>query len=228
MDNLREAKADPGPTARSTHRDAHTWLMALLYIGTFGSFIGYSAAFPTLLKVVFERPDIALDLGLPRCPRRLAVPSAGWPARRPASAASVVTIASFVTMAVGGVVAVVGVQQKSLPIFFASFMVLFVATGVGNGSTYRMIPAIFSRIATREVGEPAALEYRRRAAGAVGIISAVGALGGFVIPFVYKFAKEEYGSIVPALQAYVAAYSWPWPCSPGPSTCAAAPAMSRV
>ena len=47
------------------------------------------------------------------------------------------------------------------------------------------------------------LEFRRRAAGAVGIISAVGALGGFVIPFVYKFAKEEYGSIVPALQAYV-------------------------
>jgi len=106
-------------------------------------------------------------------------------------------------MAVGGVVAVVGVQQKSLPIFFASFMLLFVATGVGNGSTYRMVPAIFSRIATREVGDPAALEYRRRAAGAVGIISAVGALGGFVIPFVYKFAKEEYGSIVPALQAYV-------------------------
>ncbi len=82
-------------------------------------------------------------------------------------------------------------------------MVLFVATGVGNGSTYRMIPAIFTRLAARDGGEGNTLEFRRRAAGAVGIISAVGALGGFVIPFVYKFAKEEYGSIVPALQAYV-------------------------
>ena len=201
MDNLREAKADPGPTARSTHH-VHTWLMALLYIGTFGSFIGYSAAFPTLLKVVFERPDIALTWGfLGALVGSLSRPLGGRLADR--HGGSVVTIASFVTMAVGGVVAVVGVQQKSLPIFFASFMLLFVATGVGNGSTYRMVPAIFARIATREVGDPAALEYRRRAAGAVGIISAVGALGGFVIPFVYKFAKEEYGSIVPALQAYV-------------------------
>ena len=201
MDNLREAKADPGPTARSTHH-VHTWLMALLYIGTFGSFIGYSAAFPTLLKVVFERPDIALTWGfLGALVGSLSRPLGGRLADR--HGGSVVTIASFVTMAVGGVVAVIGVQQESLPIFFASFMLLFVATGVGNGSTYRMVPAIFSRIANREAGDPAALEYRRRAAGAVGIISAVGALGGFVIPFVYKFAKEEYGSIVPALQAYV-------------------------
>jgi len=201
MDNLREAKADPGPTARATGH-LHTWLMALLYIGTFGSFIGYSAAFPTLLKVVFERPDIALTWGfLGALVGSLSRPVGGRLSDR--LGGSVVTIASFVTMAVAGVVAVVGVQQKSLPIFFASFMALFVATGVGNGSTYRMIPAIFTRLSARDLGEPGTLEYRRRAAGAVGIISAVGALGGFVIPFVYKLAKEEYGSIVPALQAYV-------------------------
>jgi NNP family nitrate/nitrite transporter-like MFS transporter len=202
MDNLREAKADPGPTARATGH-LHTWLMALLYIGTFGSFIGYSAAFPTLLKVVFERPDIALAYGflgalvgsLSRPARRSALRPArrlgrddrqpSWRWRWRASSPSI------------------GVQQKSLPIFFASFMALFVATGVGNGSTYRMIPAIFTRLAARDGGEGSALEYRRRAAGAVGIIAAVGAFGGFVIPFVYKFAREEYGSIVPALQAYV-------------------------
>ena len=63
-------------------------------------------------------------------------------------------------------------------------------------------PAIFTRLAVRDGGEEHP-RVRRRAAGAVGIISAVGALGGFVIPFVYKFAEEEYGSIVPALQAYV-------------------------
>jgi MFS transporter, NNP family, nitrate/nitrite transporter len=201
MDNLREAKADPGPTARATGH-LHTWLMALLYIGTFGSFIGYSAAFPTLLKVVFERPDIALTWGfLGALVGSLSRPVGGRLSDRLGGA--VVTIASFVVMAAAGVVAVVGVQTKSLPIFFASFMVLFIATGIGNGSTYRMIPAIFTRLAVRDGGEGNTLEFRRRAAGAVGIISAVGALGGFVIPFVYKFAKEEYGSIVPALQAYV-------------------------
>ena len=62
MDNLREAKADPKPTAKAL-REPHTYLMSFLYIGTFGSFIGYSAAFPTLLTVVFGRADIALAWG---------------------------------------------------------------------------------------------------------------------------------------------------------------------
>ncbi|WP_377643459.1 MFS transporter [Oryzobacter terrae] len=211
MDNLREAKADPGPTARAT-RHLHTWLMALLYIGTFGSFIGYSAAFPTLLKVVFERGDIALAYGfLGALVGSLSRPLGGRLSDR--LGGSVVTVGAFLVMAVAGLVAVVGVQERSLPLFFASFMALFVATGVGNGSTYRMIPAIFSRLGAREAGTDGgagtaetALEFKRRAAGAVGIISAVGAFGGFVIPFVYKYAKEEYGSIVPALQVYVGVF----------------------
>ena len=70
-------------------------------------------------------------------------------------------------------------------------------------SATALSPALFPRLAARDGGGDSALEYRRRAAGAVGIIAAVGAFGGFVIPFVYKFAREEYGSIVPALQAYV-------------------------
>ncbi|WP_392545141.1 MFS transporter [Oryzobacter telluris] len=206
MDNLRDAKADPGPTARAT-RHLHTWLMALLYIGTFGSFIGYSAAFPTLLKVVFERPDIALGYGfLGALVGSVSRPLGGRLSDR--LGGSVVTVGAFLVMAVAGVVAVLGVQAKSLPLFFASFMVLFVATGVGNGSTYRMIPAIFTRLGARDGdgGGDSTLEFKRRAAGAVGIISAVGAFGGFVIPFVYKFAKEEYGSIVPALQVYIGVF----------------------
>ena len=59
MNNLSEAKADVKPVWQSL-RHSDTWIMSLLYIGTFGSFIGYSAAFPTLLKAVFDRGDIAL------------------------------------------------------------------------------------------------------------------------------------------------------------------------
>ena len=202
MDNLREAKADPGPTARAT-RHVHTWLMALLYIGTFGSFIGYSAAFPTLLKVVFERPDIALTWGfLGALVGSLSRPLGGRLADR--LGGSVVTIASFVAMAVGGVVAVVGVQQKSLPIFFASFMAAVRRDGRRQRLDLPDDPGDLQPARDPRGRRPSA---RWSTGGALPARSASSRrsarCGGFVIPFVYKFAKEEYGSIVPALQAYV-------------------------
>jgi NNP family nitrate/nitrite transporter-like MFS transporter len=206
MDNLSEAKADPGPTAASL-RHGHTWILALLYVGTFGSFIGYSAAFPSLLAVVFERPDIALGWGfLGALLGSLARPIGGRFADRVGGA--VVTFVAFLVMAAAGWSAVMGVQQKSLPVFFVSFLVLFLATGVGNGSTYRMIPSIFSRlqVLAGEDTDSSRLEFKRRAAGAVGIISAIGAFGGFAIPFVYKIAKESSGTIIPALQTYIAVF----------------------
>jgi NNP family nitrate/nitrite transporter-like MFS transporter len=205
MDNLREAKADPKPTARAlTH--GHTWLMAFLYIGTFGSFIGYSAAFPTLLTVVFQRSDIALSWGfLGALVGSLSRPVGGRLADR--FGGSAVTLVSFVVMAGAGWVAVQGVLQKNLFLFFISFMLLFVFTGVGNGSTYRMIPSIFMRMSAMKGNTDATrLDFKRQAAGAVGIIGAVGALGGFAIPFVYKWARETHGTIIPALQIYTVVF----------------------
>lgn len=206
MDNLREAKADPGPTTRSLHH-GHTWLMAVLYIGTFGSFIGYSAAFPTLLKVVFDRGDIALTWGfLGALVGSLSRPYGGKLADRVGG--SIVTLGCFLAMAAAGYAAVLGVQGKNLLLFFASFVALFIATGAGNGATYRMIPSIFRRLQvdSGDRSPASVVEFKRRAAGAVGFISAVGAFGGFCIPFVYKWAKESYGSIVPALQFYIVVF----------------------
>lgn len=206
MDNLREAKADPAPTARSL-RHGHTWLMAFLYIGTFGSFIGYSAAFPTLLKVVFERSDIALTWGfLGALVGSLSRPYGGKLADR--IGGSVVTLACFLAMAAAGYAAVLGVEQKNLLLFFCSFILLFVFTGVGNGSTYRMIPSIFKRLHadSGDASQKGLIDFKRQAAGAVGIISAVGAFGGFAIPFVYKWSKETFGNIVPALQIYIVVF----------------------
>ncbi|WP_061962418.1 MFS transporter [Demequina flava] len=204
MDNLREAKADPKPTARSV-RHGHTWLMAFLYVGTFGSFIGYSAAFPTLLTVVFERPDIALTWGfLGALLGSLARPYGGKLADR--FGGSIVTIIAFVLMAGAGLMAVEGIRQESLGLFFASFMALFLITGIGNGSTYRMVPSVFNRLRDfkGDGSEESNLDFKRQSAGAIGIISAIGAFGGFCIPFVYKFSRELFdGSIVPALQLYV-------------------------
>ncbi len=176
MDNLAEAKADFRPVLESTKK-MHTWVMSFLYIGTFGSFIGYSAAFPTLLKTAFDRADIALTWGfLGAGIGSLARPLGGKLSDRLGGAT--VTASAFLLMIIGAVVAVFGVKNLNLPVFFGAFMILFVATGIGNGATYRMIPAIFRS-------------------------EAVGAFGGFLVPICYAWSKSATGSIMPALQFYV-------------------------
>lgn len=206
MNNLRQAKADVTSTSKALHH-GHTWMMAFLYIGTFGSFIGYSSAFPTLLKVAFDRGDIALTWGfLGALVGSLARPYGGKLADR--FGGSTIALVSFLAMAAAGFTAVIGVQHKNLLLFFASFMGLFIFSGVGNGATYRMIPSIFKRLQLMQANNSSesVLDYKRRAAGAVGIISAIGAAGGFAIPFVYKWSKETFGNIVPALQVYIVVF----------------------
>ena len=203
MNNLSEAKADVKPVWQSL-RHADTWIMSLLYIGTFGSFIGYSAAFPTLLKTVFDRGDIALAWAfLGAGIGSVARPFGGWLSDRVGGAR--VTALSFVTLAVAAAAALWSVQSENLPTFFVSFMLLFIATGMGNGSTYRMIPKIFSVKGEDAGGAPETMvAMRRQAAGAIGIISSVGAFGGFVVPLAYAWSKSQFGSIEPALRFYVA------------------------
>lgn len=202
MNNLTEAKADVKPVFQSL-RHADTWIMSLLYIGTFGSFIGYSAAFPTLLKAVFHRGDIALGWAfLGAGIGSIARPLGGKLADRIGGAR--ITAASFVMLAVGATVALWSVRAGNLPVFFAAFMFLFVATGIGNGSTYRMISKIFRVKGEDAGGDPdTMLLMRRQAAGALGIISSVGAFGGFIVPLAYAWSNGTFGNIEPALQFYV-------------------------
>jgi NNP family nitrate/nitrite transporter-like MFS transporter len=203
MDNLSEAKAPITPTLDSV-KHADTWLMSFLYVGTFGSFIGYSAAFPTLLRVVFDRGDIALTWGfLGAFVGSVARPLGGRLADRFGGA--IISMWTFVAMAAAGFFAVIGVQRQSLLLYFLAFMALFALTGIGNGSTYRMIPSIFGRLgARRGSSSEIRLEFKRQASAAIGIISSMGAFGGAAIPWVYKWSKQTFdGSIVPAMQFYV-------------------------
>lgn len=203
MNNLSEAKADVRPVWQSLrHRD--TWIMSLLYIGTFGSFIGYSAAFPTLLKTVFGRGDIALTWAFLGAGIGSVIrPLGGRLADRIGGAR--ITAVSFVMLALGAAAALWSVRAVNLPAFFASFMFLFVATGIGNGSTYRMISRIFKVKGELAGGDPGTMvQMRRQAAGALGVISAVGAVGGFVVPLAYAWSKAQFGGIEPALRFYVA------------------------
>ena len=116
--------------------------MAWLYVGTFGSFIGYSAAFPLLLKTQF--PEVTSNLAfLGALVGSVARPLGGKLADRIGGAR--VTLWNFVLMALATIGVIHFVHIHSFAGFLAMFLALFVTTGVGNGSTFRMIPVIFRR-----------------------------------------------------------------------------------
>lgn len=198
MDNLSAAKADPRSFGAAV-REKHTWIISFVYIGTFGSFIGYSGAFPTLLAGQF--PEVTLSLAfMGALVGSVARPLGGMLADRVGGA--VVTIACFAVMVAGAVGAITALGSHSFALFFSSFLVLFVASGVGNGSVYRMIPAAF-RVAGAAGGGGATA---KAAAGCIGIAGAVGAFGGFLIPRGFAISTSATGSLVAALWVFVGAY----------------------
>ena len=203
MDNLTVATTDFASSASAAKRP-HTWVMSFLYIGTFGSFIGYAAAFPLLIKGQFPDVDVTMFAFLGALVGSLSRPVGGRLSDRVGGAR--VTAASFVAMGLGVLGVVWSLSLDSFPVFLGFFMVLFLATGVGNGSTYRMIPAIF-RHDVDGTDLDAVAVAKRQAAAAIGIISAIGAYGGFLVPRTYGWSTEAYGSIVPALYVYVGVYA---------------------
>ncbi len=200
MSNLVGARADYRAFGAATG-NRHTWIISFLYIGTFGSFIGYAGTFPTLLAGQF--PEITLSLAfLGALVGSLARPVGGALADRLGGAR--VTIGSFAVMAAGAVGAVAALRTHSFGLFLGSFLVLFVATGAGNGATYRMIPAVFQVGATTP---ERAARARKAAAGCIGIAGAIGAFGGFLVPRTFALSTSATGSLEAALWAFVGAYA---------------------
>ncbi|WP_136520118.1 MFS transporter [Cellulomonas telluris] len=200
MDNLSNAKADPrayGAAARAKH----TWVISFVYIGTFGSFIGFSGAFPTLLDAQF--PEVTLTIAfLGALVGSVARPAGGALADRFGGAR--VTVVAFGVMALGTVGAILALRAQSFGLFFGSFLLLFLATGAGNGSVYRMIPAVF-RFGAGDDADRA--RRAKAAAGCIGIAGAVGALGGFLIPRGFAVSTSLTGSIQAALWVVVGLYA---------------------
>lgn len=211
MDNLSSAKADLAGSAAAL-REPHLWILAVLYIGTFGSFIGFASVFPKLIADQFpafstiQIGQAAVSLAfLGALVGSLARPYGGKLADRIGGAR--VTVGAFAVMALGALALVWTMPLKSFGVFLACFLVLFAATGIGNGSTYRMIPSVFAA-RTRALGaDPAAgAAMQRKAAAALGIISAIGAYGGFVIPQVLNLSQTATGGYTAAFYGFVAAY----------------------
>jgi MFS transporter, NNP family, nitrate/nitrite transporter len=194
MDSISDAKADTASYARAL-RHGQTWVMSLLYIGTFGSFIGYAFALPLVIKNTFpeflaQHPFIATYLAglgfVGALVGSLARPLGGWLSDRVGGAR--VTLVCFAGMGAFTGVAIAGVNQHSFTLFFSAYMVIFLFSGMGNGSTYRMIPAIFAELGRRDP-KATLVDYKRRAAAAIGICGAIGAFGGFLIQVAFRQAS---------------------------------------
>ncbi|MER5972702.1 nitrate/nitrite transporter [Streptomyces sp. NPDC002055] len=208
MDNLAPVRNDTG-AAREAARDAHTWIMALLYLGTFGSFIGYSFAFGLVLQNQFDRTPLqaaSLTFIGPLL-GSLIRPVGGRLADRIGGAR--VTLWNFAAMAVATLVVVQASVTRSLPVFLAGFIALFVLSGLGNGSTYKMIPGIFQAkaVARGLAGEEAAAYGRRLSGAAMGLIGAAGALGGLAINLAFRQSFQATGSGTPAFCSFLACYA---------------------
>jgi NNP family nitrate/nitrite transporter-like MFS transporter len=213
MDDLADARAGFGEQAVIFTRK-HNWLMCWLYLGTFGSFIGFSAGLPMLMQSQYLRDDLVQLAWLGPLIGALLRPLGGWLADQYGGGR--ITFWSFVAMALG-VAAVLRClpqdgQAGNWPGFLAAFGLLFAASGIGNGSTFRMIPAIFLSECKR-AAEPmpsaqaqAARQGNVEAAAVLGLASAVGAYGGFFIPKSYGTAIALTGSPAAALQVFILFY----------------------
>jgi len=203
--------------ARSTLKDQliivkrkHTWVMSWLYIGTFGSFIGYSAAFPLLLKTQFPAITVSIAFLGPLV-GSVARPLGGMLADKVGGAR--VTLWNFVVMGAATIGVMHYVEIKNFTGFLGMFLILFVTTGIGNGSTFRMIPSIFRAEKLREakgLGD-AARALALKAAGiesaaVLGFTSAIGACGGYLIPRGFGASIAATGGPNLALEVFLTFY----------------------
>ena len=214
MNDIASAKASFAEQAVIFKRK-HNWLMCWLYVGTFGSFIGYSAGFPLLIKTQFPDVNPLQYAFLGPLVGAFARVAGGWISDKLGGAA--VTFWTFVVM----IAAVFGVLHF-LPHagsignfwgFFWMFMLLFAGTGVGNASTFRMIPVIFLTERQRAVAgknfaaqAQAIADANKEAAAVLGFTSAVAAYGAFFIPKSYGTSIAMTGSPDAALWIFISFY----------------------
>ena len=213
MDNLSTARNQPRAMREAT-REPHTWIMSFLYIGTFGSFIGFGFAFGQVLQNQFTS-DFATPLAaasltwLGPLLGSLIRPLGGSLADRFGGAR--ITFWNFAAMAVGAAIVWSASQVGSLALFVVGFVSLFVLSGIGNGSTYKMIPAIFRTQAQQRVAagadSAAADRHALRMSGAlIGIAGAVGAFGGVLVNLAFRQSFLTTGTGDSAYLVFIAFY----------------------
>jgi NNP family nitrate/nitrite transporter-like MFS transporter len=218
MDNIAEVRNEKR-ALRAAARDPQTWIIAFLYIGTFGSFIGFGFAFGQVLADQFaahfltagkvDPVKIAYLTFLGPLLGSLSRPLGGRLSDRIGGART--TFLSFVLMALAASVVLAASLQKSLALFYVGFIALFVLSGIGNGSAYKMIPAIFRskgqlRVAAGADPEAAEHDSRRMANAVIGIAGAAGAAGGVLVNIAFRQSFLAFGTGDAAYIGFIAFY----------------------
>jgi NNP family nitrate/nitrite transporter-like MFS transporter len=215
LDNIPAARNEPG-ALRAAAVDRHTWVMSVLYIGTFGSFIGFGFAFGQVLQLQFaERFPTPVHAAwltfLGPLIGSLIRPVGGQLADRLGGAR--VTFWNFVAMALGAGLVLYAARDRSFGLYLVGFLALFVFSGIGNGSTYKMIPAIFraragASVAAGERRPEAAERWARRMTGSlIGIAGAVGAFGGVLVNVAFRQSFLVAGTADAAYLAFIGWYA---------------------
>jgi NNP family nitrate/nitrite transporter-like MFS transporter len=186
MDNVPGAKQSVAEQFVIVKRK-HTWIMTALYVATFGSFIGYSAAFPLLLRSQFPEHISLAFLGA--LVAAAARPVGGWLADK--LGGTKVTSYVLVFMGIGAAGVIYFLNGKQFAGFLVAFLLLFVASGIGSGSTFQMIPNLF---------------IPKEAAPVIGFSAAFAAYGSFFIPKLFGWSVKATGTPVTAFYFFIAFY----------------------
>lgn len=197
-------------------RNKHTWSMTVLYIVTFGSFIGFSMALPLAITVIFGISHTVDAAGVmqhtlknPNAPSALTYawigplvgaavrPVGGWISDKVGGSIVTQIISAVMVLASGGVGYVMmqaygsATPEQYFPTFLGLFVVLFTASGIGNGSTFRTIGTIFDR---------------QQAGPVLGWASAIAAYGAFIAPVVIG-AQIKAGTPQAAMYGFAIFYA---------------------
>jgi NNP family nitrate/nitrite transporter-like MFS transporter len=218
MNDISSAKASFAEQAVIFKRK-HNWIMCWLYLGTFGSFIGYSAGFPLLTKTQFPEVNPLAFAFLGPLVGSVARVIGGFLSDK--FGGGRVTFWTFLLMMIGVVGVLYALDQKSFPLFLSMFLVLFAGTGVGNASTFQMIPVIFMSEQKRmNGGRMTEIEIQKlaskEAAAVLGFSSALAAYGAFFIPKGYGTSIALTGGPSAALIGFLIFYvtcvfaTWFW------------------
>jgi MFS transporter, NNP family, nitrate/nitrite transporter len=213
MDNLTNQRTN-GRSMIDVMAYRDSWLIALLYIGTFGSFIGFSFAFGQVLQISFlanlshgakVTPAMSAQAALHAAQiafigpllGSISRPVGGWLSDRIGGSRVTLYIFAAMIAAAGWLVAFGERADAShrvlsgggLTAYVVGFVALFILSGIGNGSVYKMIPSIFDAKAQTndDLGQAQKADWARRMSGAlIGIAGAIGAFGGVGINVVLR------------------------------------------
>ena len=207
MNDILSAKASFAEQSTIFGR-GHTWLMCWLYTGTFGTFIGMSAGFPLLANLVFPEQNAIRYAFVGPLLGALSRAGTGWISDRLGGAR--VTFWVFVVQ----ILAILGMiwflTAGDFWGFFATVLLLFFVSGVGNASTFQMVPGIMRSAvdaAEPNLAEPQRrLQAERESAAVIGFTSAIAAYGAFYIPKAYGSSIELTGSVNAALWGFLFFY----------------------